>query len=105
MNVWSHLLAAPIHLYATWRCFDSWDPQDCTTWGLLVLGLALATYSVLSAGAHLLSARSSMAHLVLFAVDYVGIAVYGYGAFSVCRAGSNKDNIEREKSRASTVGY
>ena len=72
-------MAVVIFAYATWLCFDELDYMDCSTWGLLVFGLSIMTYSMFSSVAHLLHSRSELAHHFFFGVDYIGVGVYGYG--------------------------
>ena len=72
-------MAVFIFAYATRLCFEELDYMDSSTWGLLVFGMSIMTYSLFSSVAHLLHSKSELAHLFFFGVDYIGVAVYGYG--------------------------
>ncbi len=78
-NIWTHFLAALIHTYATYSYFLELDWRDQTTWGILVYGVSITVYSLLSSLAHLFQSKSELIHYVLFSLDYTGIGIYGYG--------------------------
>ena len=46
---------------------------------MLLFGVTSSVSAVLSAASHLLSARSPSAHTLMFSIDYLGVALYGYG--------------------------
>ncbi|XP_062406455.1 membrane progestin receptor beta [Sardina pilchardus] len=98
LNVWTHLLAAPVLLLRCWALLlavSGGDVGDASGGGvgdgghplrldLSALPLALyvlssLTYLACSVAAHLLQSRSELAHYSLFFLDYVGVAVYQYG--------------------------
>ncbi|XP_054618621.1 membrane progestin receptor beta [Dunckerocampus dactyliophorus] len=80
INVWTHLLAAPV-LLLHWRA--NLGPLgytlDVASLPLLVFLVSSLTYLFLSAAAHLFQSHSEHAHYFFFFMDYVGVAVYQYG--------------------------
>ncbi len=80
VNVWSHLIAPFIYIYVIWSFHEDlnyWN--DPSSWGILVLGVTSVLSAFGSAAAHLLHSRSELAHFTMFSIDYMCIAVYGYG--------------------------
>lgn len=81
VNVWSHLFAALIVLLKLQefsQTVDFWSDRHALP--LLILLLTAFTYLACSSLAHLLHARSELAHYSFFFVDYVGVAIYQYGS-------------------------
>ncbi|XP_072300001.1 membrane progestin receptor beta [Eucyclogobius newberryi] len=80
LNVWSHLLAAPLLLLRWWSLFGALgNPYDISVLPLcLFIVSALFCYACSSA-AHLFQSHSEQAHYYVFFMDYVGVAVYQYG--------------------------
>ena len=72
-------MAALVHIYATYSYFQELDWRDHTTWGILVYGVSITVYSLLSSLAHLFQSKSELAHYIFFSLDYAGIGIYGYG--------------------------
>ncbi|KAJ0027019.1 hypothetical protein NQD34_018019 [Periophthalmus magnuspinnatus] len=80
LNVWSHLLAAPLLLLRWWSHFGNLGYHL----DISVLPLCLFIVSALicyfcSSVAHLFQSHSEHAHYYVFFMDYVGVAVYQYG--------------------------
>ncbi|XP_048106515.1 LOW QUALITY PROTEIN: membrane progestin receptor beta [Alosa alosa] len=87
LNVWTHLLAAPVLLLRCWALLavtsgdDGGHPLllDLSVLPLALYVLSSLTYLACSVAAHLLQSHSELAHYSLFFLDYVGVAVYQYG--------------------------
>ncbi|XP_047436984.1 membrane progestin receptor beta-like [Mugil cephalus] len=96
LNVWSHLLAAAcmtlrFTAFAVlggggvlgFRLLGPEGPGfslDVSSLPLVLYVLSAVTYLSCSAAAHLFQSHSEEAHYSLFFLDYVGVAVYQYGA-------------------------
>lgn len=87
LNVWTHLLAAPLLLLRCWALFALASGSSAGQLPLLDISavpLALyvfssLTYLACSVAAHLLQSHSEQAHYSFFFLDYVGVAIYQYG--------------------------
>ncbi|KAL2082659.1 hypothetical protein ACEWY4_022477 [Coilia grayii] len=81
MNVWTHLLAAPLLLLRCWALLGGAGVSllDVSALPLALYVLSSLTYLTCSVAAHLLQSHSELAHYSLFFLDYVGVAVYQYG--------------------------
>lgn len=81
MNVWTHLLAAPVLLLRCWALLSGNGRTllDVSALPLALYLLSTLTYLACSVAAHLLQSHSELAHYSLFFLDYVGVAVYQYG--------------------------
>ncbi|XP_067862984.1 membrane progestin receptor alpha-B [Heptranchias perlo] len=81
VNVWSHLIAALIVLLKLQEFSKTVDfLSDPHALPLLILLLAAFNYLACSSLAHLLHARSELAHYSFFFLDYVGVAIYQYSS-------------------------
>uniref|UniRef100_A0A4W3KF93 Progestin and adipoQ receptor family member VII, b n=1 Tax=Callorhinchus milii TaxID=7868 RepID=A0A4W3KF93_CALMI len=81
VNVWSHLIAALVVLIKLQEFSKTVDfLSDRHAWPFLILILASFNYLSCSALAHLLQARSELAHYSFFFLDYVGVAIYQYSS-------------------------
>ena len=79
-NVWSHLAAFFVYLYATIYYGYQMDYLDNrSSWGVLGFGIACMIYALLSTVAHLFHSHSPQAHYTFFQIDYIGIGMYGQG--------------------------
>ena len=79
-NVWTHLFAPVVYLVLVYRFGYDLDYQnDSNTWGILILGVTSVFSGFGSAAAHLLHSRSELVHYVMFSIDYMCVALYGYG--------------------------
>ncbi|XP_063078653.1 membrane progestin receptor beta [Engraulis encrasicolus] len=84
MNVWTHLLAAPLLLLRCWSLLEGaggpWRLLgDVAALPLVLYVVSALTYLACSVAAHLLQSRSELTHYSVFFLDYVGVAVYQYG--------------------------
>lgn len=80
LNVWTHLLAAPVLLLRWWANVDTLGyTLDAASLPLSIFLLSSFTYLFFSVAAHLLQSHSVHAHYFLFFMDYVGVAAYQYG--------------------------
>ncbi|CAJ1077210.1 membrane progestin receptor beta-like [Xyrichtys novacula] len=80
LNVWTHLLAAPVLLIRWWANVGSLGYSfDAASLPLSVFLASSFTYLFFSVAAHLLQSHSEHAHYLFFFLDYVGVAVYQYG--------------------------
>ncbi|XP_038164463.1 membrane progestin receptor beta [Cyprinodon tularosa] len=80
LNVWTHLLAAPVLLLLWWANVGALGyTLDVASMPLTLFLLSSLTYLFLSVAAHLLQSHSEHAHYYVFFLDYVGVAVYQYG--------------------------
>lgn len=80
LNVWTHLLAAPVLLLRWWANAGALGfTLDAASLPLSVFLLSSLTYLFFSVAAHLLQSHSEHAHYFFFCLDYVGVAVYQYG--------------------------
>ena len=79
-NVWTHLIAPflSLTLVFTFRK-DIAFSTDISAHGLLAFTVTSAISFLSSAGAHLFHSKSELAHYTVFSLDYIGIALYGYG--------------------------
>lgn len=81
LNVWTHLLAAPVLLLRWWANIGAMGyTLDTTSLPLTLFMVSCLTYLFLSVTAHLLQSHSELAHYSFFFMDYVGVAVYQYGS-------------------------
>lgn len=81
LNVWTHLLAAPILLFHWWAKVDALGlTLDASSLPLYLFLASSLTYMFFSVAAHLLHSRCEHSHYILFFLDYVGVAVYQYGS-------------------------
>lgn len=80
VNVWTHLLAAPVLLLIWWANAGALGfTLDVASIPLTLFMVSSLTYLCLSVAAHLLQSRSEHAHYFFFFLDYVGVAMYQYG--------------------------
>ncbi|CAN9507795.1 unnamed protein product [Ophioblennius macclurei] len=80
LNVWTHLLAAPVLLLRWWANVGALGyTLDAASLPLSLFMLSSFTYLCLSVAAHLLQSHSERAHYFFFFLDYVGVAQYQYG--------------------------
>ncbi|CAL9692167.1 unnamed protein product [Knipowitschia caucasica] len=80
LNVWSHLLAAPILLLRCWTMFGALGhPFDLSALPLFLFIASALTCYLCSSMAHLFQSHSEQAHFYVFFMDYVGVAIYQYG--------------------------
>lgn len=80
LNVWTHLLAAPVLLLRWWTNVGALGyTLDAASLPLSVFLVSSLTYMFFSVTAHLLQSHSEHAHYFFFFMDYVGVAVYQYG--------------------------
>uniref|UniRef100_A0A3Q2QFE1 Progestin and adipoQ receptor family member VIII n=1 Tax=Fundulus heteroclitus TaxID=8078 RepID=A0A3Q2QFE1_FUNHE len=80
LNVWTHLLAAPVLLLLWWANADALGyALDAASVPLALFMASSLAYLCLSTAAHLLQSHSERAHYFFFFLDYVGVAVYQYG--------------------------
>ncbi|KAF7198861.1 membrane progestin receptor beta [Nothobranchius furzeri] len=80
LNVWTHLLAAPVLLLRWWANAGALGyTLDAASLPLSLFMVSALTYLILSVTAHLLQSHSERAHYFFFFLDYVGVAVYQYG--------------------------
>ncbi|XP_037541191.1 membrane progestin receptor beta [Nematolebias whitei] len=80
LNVWTHLLAAPVLLLRWWANAGAVGyTLDAASLPLSLFMVSALTYLSLSVAAHLLQSHSERAHYFFFFMDYVGVAVYQYG--------------------------
>lgn len=80
LNVWTHLLAAPVLLLRWWAKAGALGYSlDAAGLPLCVFLLSSFTYLFFSVAAHLFQSRSEHAHYFFFFLDYVGVAAYQYG--------------------------
>ncbi|MED6244998.1 hypothetical protein ATANTOWER_029367 [Ataeniobius toweri] len=80
LNVWTHLLAAPVLLLLWWANVGALGyTLDAASVPLALFMVSSLTYLSLSVAAHLLQSHSERAHYFVFFLDYVGVAVYQYG--------------------------
>uniref|UniRef100_H3BZ96 Progestin and adipoQ receptor family member VIII n=1 Tax=Tetraodon nigroviridis TaxID=99883 RepID=H3BZ96_TETNG len=81
LNVWTHLLAAPILLFHWWAKADALGfTLDAASLPLYLFLASSLSYMFFSVAAHLLHSHCEHSHYVLFFLDYVGVAVYQYGS-------------------------
>ena len=77
INIWSHLLAAVYFTY--WAYYlGQWQldyREDPLTWAVLGFTVGTVGYTLLSALAHLLHAKSAQSHFLCYQLDYVGICL------------------------------
>lgn len=79
-NIWSHLLAPVIMAVLLYGFSQKIDfSTDVSAHGLLVFAVTATISFLCSAAAHLLHAKGEFQHYLLFSIDYIGIALYGYG--------------------------
>lgn len=80
LNVWTHLLAAPVLLLRWWANMGALGyTLDAASLPLTLFLVSSFTYLFFSVAAHLLQSHSEHAHYFFFFLDYVGVAVYQYG--------------------------
>ncbi|XP_028295894.1 membrane progestin receptor beta-like isoform X1 [Gouania willdenowi] len=80
LNVWTHLLAAPVLLVRCWALVGATGyTLEAASLPLSLFLISSFTYLCLSVLAHLLQSHSEHAHYFFFFMDYVGVAVYQYG--------------------------
>lgn len=80
INVWSHLLAAPVLLLRWWINVGLLGYSlDISSLPLFLFLLSALICYFCSSVAHLFQSRSRQAHYYVFFMDYVGVAVYQYG--------------------------
>lgn len=81
LNVWTHLLAAPILLFHWWTKVAALGiTLDAASLPLYLFLASSLTYMFFSVVAHLLHSHCEHSHYILFFLDYVGVAVYQYGS-------------------------
>lgn len=81
LNVWTHLLAGPVLLLRWWANVDALGyTMDAASLPLCLFLVSTLTYTFFSTVAHLLQSHSEQAHYFVFFLDYVGVAIYQYGA-------------------------
>lgn len=81
LNVWTHLLAAPILLLHWWAKVEALGfALDAASLPLYLFLVSSLTYMFFSVAAHLLHSHCEHSHYVLFFLDYVGVAIYQYGS-------------------------
>lgn len=80
LNVWSHLLAAPVLLLRWWANAGALGyTSDISSLPLCLFLLSALICYFCSSLAHLFQSHSRHAHYYVFFMDYVGVAVYQYG--------------------------
>ncbi|XP_030577840.1 membrane progestin receptor beta [Archocentrus centrarchus] len=80
LNVWTHLLAAPVLLLCWWTNVGTLGyTLDKAFLPLFLFLVSSLMYLCLSVAAHLLQSHSEHAHYFFFFLDYVGVAMYQYG--------------------------
>lgn len=80
LNVWSHLLAAPVLLLRWWANAGALGYSlDISSLPLCLFLLSALICYFCSSVAHLFQSHSKQAHYYVFFMDYVGVAVYQYG--------------------------
>lgn len=80
LNVWTHVLAAPVLLLRWWANAGAVGyTVDTVSLPLLFFLLSSLTYLFLSVMAHLFHSHSEHAHYFFFFMDYTGVALYQYG--------------------------
>lgn len=80
LNVWSHLLAAPVLLLRWWSNVGALGyTLDISSLPLCLFLLSALICYFCSSVAHLFQSHSKHAHYYVFFMDYVGVAVYQYG--------------------------
>lgn len=80
LNVWTHLLAAPILLIHWWAKVEALGfTLDAASLPLYLFLVSSLTYMFFSVVAHLLHSHCEHSHYIVFFLDYVGVAVYQYG--------------------------
>ncbi|XP_034018572.1 membrane progestin receptor beta [Thalassophryne amazonica] len=80
LNVWIHLLAAPLLLLRWWANMSTLGyTADVASLPLCISMVSSLTYLFFSVAAHLLQSHSEHAHYFFFFMDYVGVAAYQYG--------------------------
>lgn len=80
LNVWSHLIAAPILLLRWWSKVGALGYSlDISSLPLCLFLLSALICYFCSSAAHLFQSHSKQAHYYVFFMDYVGVAVYQYG--------------------------
>lgn len=81
LNVWTHLLAAPILLFHWWARAEALGfSLDAASLPLYLFLMSSLTYMFFSVVAHLLHSHCEHSHYFFFFLDYVGVACYQYGS-------------------------
>ena len=79
-NIWTHLLAPVLCISLVYSFSRDLNfSADASTHGLLLFTVTSTLSFISSTVAHLLHNKSELAHYILFSMDYIGIALYGYG--------------------------
>nr|ALL41459.1 membrane progestin receptor beta [Bostrychus sinensis] len=101
LNVWTHLLAAPVLLLRWWSNVGTLGyTLDISSLPLCLFLLSAIFCYFCSTVAHLFQSHSEQAHYYFFFMDYVGVAVYQYG----CALG-HYFYTSTSGWRASIIGY
>lgn len=80
LNVWTHLLAAPILLFHWWGKVEALGfTLDAASLPLYLFLVSSLIYMFFSVVAHLLHSHCEHSHYFVFFLDYVGVATYQYG--------------------------
>ena len=84
INVWSHLIAVFLYLHYSYSYTSQLDfSKHPDAIGLLGFTFCVCMNVGLSSLAHLLQARSTYDHIVLFQYDYIGIGLFNQGVASL----------------------
>ena len=79
-NIWTHLLAPVLSISLVYSFRKDIDfSTNISSHGLLVFTITSTISFLSSALAHLFHSKNELVHYIVFSLDYIGIALYGYG--------------------------